>query len=140
MKISALNNMSFGAILGKKEITKYRGDNSSIVMVLQHIHPFKDEFLSSEDKETIKEELEIRGITENSKQYFTDSYVIRDIVIDEPLPFTKLDYINSAFPKIPAKVNKDVSNFIHSGEISTVIYKTEGHLGQLYYQDRIIEP
>ena len=93
MKITNSFNNNFGALFGKKEtITRYYPNNQIKIRTFQYVHPFKDEFKTSED---MKKWLDSYKETSFYKRQNTSIFgTQKELIISfgPELPFTKETY------------------------------------------------
>lgn len=90
MKVTNNFNNNFGALLGKKEVvTRYYKDRGMKIRTFQHIHPFKDEFKSSEEMQKWLEDIKQSSFYKT--QDGSSFGVIKEatFIMEPELPFTK---------------------------------------------------
>lgn len=120
MQISKNNSVSFGALLGKKEITYHHGSGIDSIKIVQHVHPFKDEFQSGKEKPISVDEIAKKDPF--VKKLMEARVTCRpEVAVEKALPFTKDEFIRAKqCPKAP-DVSKEALDFIDSGYNTTTI-------------------
>ena len=120
MQVSKISGVSFGALLGKKEITYNHGSGMDSVKLVQHVHPFKDEFQSSEKMQISADEIatkdpfvkKLMEISGNCKS---------EVIVEDALPFTKEEFIHAKQCPKAADVSQKALDFIDSDYNTTII-------------------
>ena len=126
MKVSGVNNISFKALLGKKEVIHYHGSGIDSVRTIQHVYPFKDEFKSAAEQDKAMEKFRESSFVKN-RNFKSDLMQRRlDIVCEDTLPFTKVEYLIAKQCPNMEGVSQQALDFVKSDEHSTTITKHVG--------------
>ena len=139
MNISKINAVNFGALLGKKEVNYYHGSGLDKMKTIQHIYPFKDEFVNSKSQ---KEEMEkfkktnYYSFQEISQGISKSEY---EIAVEKPLDFTKEEFLQAKQHPRSKDVSKKALEFIKSDEYNTTKIKHFGAYPTIFVQDGQVE-
>ena len=124
MKINSLNNAmlkpSFGAVIGKLEISEYYGSGINTVTKTFHVYPFKDEFISKEER-VKKEKQIIDGAFPDIEPLYGGMIKRAKVVFENPLPFTQQEFEQALkYPGNPG-VSKEALDFIRSDDYCATV-------------------